>query len=131
MWQPNRSQWAVIWTIAALIVLAWAPADGRSLGVKALNWIADPTHALPDLPPTLPMGLDDDGDAVAAHDAQEQEFYHAYDGGGVTRTRLKMKTFDDPLDPTTEHQVLVGLGVCSALTVWWMDGRKKKTPGHF
>ena len=126
MWQPSRIQWTVIWSVTILILLVWAPKEGRSLGVKALNWIADPAKTLPDLPVTLPMGLDDDGDAVAAHDAAEQEFYRVYDEGGFTRTRMKLKMFEDPLDPTTEHQLLVGLGAISALAVWKMEGTRRR-----
>lgn len=125
MWQPSRTQWTVIWTVTVFILLAWAPQQGQSLGVKALNWIADPTHALPDLPPALPMGLDDDGDAVSAHDALEQEYYRAYDTGGFTRTRLKLKTFEDPFDPTTEHQLLIALGALSVLFVWRLEGSRR------
>lgn len=126
MWSPSRTQWTVIWLVTVLILLAWPPREGRSLGVKAINWIADPTHALPELPESLPMGLDDDGDAVSAHDAQEHEYYRAFDSGGMTRLRLQLKTFEDPFDPTTEHQLLVGLGVVSALVVWQLDTRKKR-----
>ena len=77
MWQPNRPQWAIIWAAAIVLVLGWPPEQGRSLVVKAVNWAVDPAGTLPALPPPLPMGLDDDGDAVAAHDAQEAEYYRA------------------------------------------------------
>jgi hypothetical protein len=127
MWSPSRTQWAVIWVVTVLLLLAWPPSEGRSLGVKAINWLADPTHALPDAPEPLPMGLDDDGDAVAAHDALEQEYYRAYDSGGSTRTRLELKSFEDPLNPVTERQVLVGVGVISALFVWMLETRRGKS----
>ena len=75
MWQPNRAQWSIIWAVAVLVLLAWPPEQGRSLVVKALNWAVDPAGTLPALPPPLPMRLDDNGDAVAAHDAVEAEYY--------------------------------------------------------
>ena len=75
MWQPHRAQWTIIWTVALLAVLAWPPETGRSLLLKAINRAADPAGSLPALPPPLPLGLDDDGDAVSAHDAREAEYY--------------------------------------------------------
>jgi hypothetical protein len=123
MWHPHRSQWAIIWTVAVLLLLAWPPDAGRSLGAKALNWIVDPAGALPTFPPPLPMGLDDDGDAVAAHDALEAEYYRARDASAATRWRMTLKGAADPLDPQTQRQVLVGLAVLSALGVWRLDKR--------
>jgi hypothetical protein len=131
MWHPARSQWTVIWAATVLLLLAWPPSEGKSLGVKALNWIADPADSLPVPPPTLPMGLDDDGDAVAAHDAQEQEYYRVYQSSSSARVRMDLKIAADPLQPTSERQLLVALGVVAALGVWQLEGRKKKTPGHF
>ena len=124
MWQPNRAQWPVIWAAAALIVLAWPPESGRSLLVKAVNRAADPRRALPALPPPLPMSLDDDGDAVSAHDAQEREFYRVYDSTGEARWRMNLRDAGEPLDPSTERQLLVAVGVLSALAVWRLS-----TPG--
>ena len=118
MWQPNRAQWAIIWTVALLLILAWPPDRGRSLGVKALNWIVDPAGALPDLPPPLPMELGDDGDAVTAHDALEAEYYRARNASGITRWRMAMKSARDPIDPTTERQMLIGLAGLSVLAIW-------------
>jgi hypothetical protein len=126
MWSPSRTQWAVIWTVAALIFLAWPPKEGRSFAVRAINWAADPTGSLPDLPPVLPMGLDDDGDAVSAHDAQEQDYYRAYDSGGLTRTRLRLKTMEDPFDVGTERQLLVGVGIAAALAIWQLETRRAR-----
>ena len=77
MWQPNRSQWMVICVAAVVLVAGWPPDKGRSLGVKAINWMVDPAGSLPSLPPPLPMALDDNGDAVAEHDAQGREYYRA------------------------------------------------------
>jgi hypothetical protein len=118
MWQPSRAQWAMICPVAILVVLAWPPDRGRSLGMKAANWVVDPAGALPVFPPPLPMGLDDDGDAVAAHDALETAYYQRRDSSALTRWRIAIKEMRDPLDPQTERQVLVALAVVAALAVW-------------
>jgi hypothetical protein len=121
MWQPNRAQWSIIWTLAIVLVLAWPPAEGKSLGVKLLNWIVDPRDSLPTFPPVLPFGLDDNGDAVAEHDALEQEYYRRYSESSWTRWRMEMKEWSDPFEPATERQVLVGLLVFGALGVWRLN----------
>jgi hypothetical protein len=130
VWQPNRPQWSIIWTLAVLLVLAWPPGEGKSLGAKIVNRLADPTSALPSPPEALPMSLDDDGNAVAAHDALEHEYYEAYNSSGLMRARLTLKDASDPFEPATERQVLIAVGVAGALVIWQLNGRKKKTPGH-
>lgn len=124
MWQPNRAQWIVIVTATALVVLAWPPDTGRSLLLKAVAWTVDPAGALPTLPPPLPMGLDDDGDAVAAHDAQETAYYRARDRSTVTRWRLGMKDARGPFETSTARQLLVGVAAFSALLVLRLNGRR-------
>jgi hypothetical protein len=124
MWQPNRAQWSIIWTVAVLLVLAWPPDKGRSLGAKCVNWAVDPTSSLPILPAPLPMSKDDDGDAVTAHDALEMEYYRVRDRSATTRWRMAMKEADDPFDPSTERQLLVGVAVLSALGVWRINGKR-------
>jgi hypothetical protein len=118
VWQPNRTQWRVILLVALLLIFKWPPDHGRSLGMKVVNWVADPNHSLPALPAPLPIGLDDNGDAVAAHDAEEQEYYRQYSNGGWTQLRMKLRDAGDPFEVTTERQVLVGIAVLSALLVW-------------
>ena len=118
LWQPNKNQWRVIWIVAVFLILGWPPENGRSLGMKMVNWMADPTNALPALPAPLPIGLDDNGDAVAAHDAQESDYYRQYESSRMIRFRLKLKAAGDPFDPSTARQILVGLGILSALVVW-------------
>ena len=108
------------------MLLAWPPGAGKSLGAKATNWLVDPSHALPDLPPPLPIGLDDDGDAVTAHDALEQEYYRVYQSSTSAKLRMDLKEAGDPFDSTTERQMLVAIGVLAALAVWRLDGRKLK-----
>jgi len=125
MWQPRRTQLAIIWPIAIILILAWPPAEGRSLMMKAANWAVDPAGMLPTLPATLPMGLDDNGDAVAAHDAELTEYYRRHDSTPVTRWRMDMKTAEDPFDPVTERQLLVGLAVVGALLVWRLSGQRR------
>ena len=68
MRQPNRVQWIVLSLTAALLVFAWPPerAHGTSLAVTLAHWMIDPAGVLPSLPPPLPPGLGDNGDAVAA-----------------------------------------------------------------
>jgi len=125
MWQPSRAQWAIIWPVAVLLILVWPPDRGKSLGVKAVNWIVDPAGSLPALPPPLPMGLDDDGDAVAAHDGLETAYYHRRDSSTAARWRMAWKEAVDPIDPQTERQLLVALGVLAALAVWRMESNRR------
>ena len=125
MWHPNRAQWYVIWIAAVSVIAAWPPAQSASLGIKAVRWLADPTSALPTLPEPLPMGLGDDGDAVAAHDLEESEYNRLYAGSWMMRTRLQLKAVEDPWDPTTERQILTGLGILSVLGVWRLGSRGK------
>ena len=108
----------VICATAIVLVAGWPPDKGRSLAVKAVNWLADPSGALPALPAALPMGLDDDGNAVAEHDAEARDYYRAYDASRLTRWRMTLKETGEPLDPVTERQLLVGIGVLSALLTW-------------
>src|SRR6476620_7495244 len=118
MWQPNGSQWRMIWTAAIVLILAWPPSDGSSLAAKIARWVVDPAGTLPALPAPLPMGLDDDGDAVAAHDALEAEYYRRRDRSAITRWRMGVKAAHDPFDPTTERQLLVGVAALAALVIW-------------
>jgi hypothetical protein len=129
MWQPNRAQWAVIWSAAALLILAWPPDSGRSLLIKSVNLAADPSGSLPVLPAPLPMGLDDNGDAVAAHDGAEAEYYRRRNASRLTRWRMAWKDTDEPLDPSTERQILIGVAVLSALAVWRLNGRQSRSIG--
>jgi hypothetical protein len=126
MWQPTRVQWSVIAIAAALLVFGWPPDQGHSLGVKAISWLVDPTGSLPILPSPLPMALDDDGDAVAAHDAQEAEYYRIRDRSPILRWRMALKQAGEPLDAATERQLLVGVAVFSALAVWKFDRPAKR-----
>lgn len=99
--------WFAICATVAVLALAWPPDRGPSLLIKGVHWAVDPAGALPALPPPLPPGLGDDGDAVAAHDAIEAEYYRLYNSSAVTRWRMRVKATDTPFDPTTTRQVLV------------------------
>jgi len=125
MWQPNRAQWPVIWIVAVVAILAWPPDSGRSLGVKALSWMADPAGTLPELPPPLPMSLGDDGDAVAAHDALEHAYYQARERSTLTRWRMDLKDAAGPFEPATQRQLVVGMVVLSALGIWRLDAPRR------
>jgi hypothetical protein len=122
----NRAQWSVIWAAAVLLILAWPPDKGRSLATKAVNWAADPSGSLPGMPTPLPMSLDDDGDAVAAHDALEAEYYRFYESSALARWRLALKGANDPLDPSTARQLLTGMMVLSALGVWRLSTANRR-----
>lgn len=118
MLQPNRSQWIVIGITATLLVLAWPPDRGVSLGAKTLHWIVDPAGTLPSLPPPLPPGAGDNGDLVATHDEIEAEYYRLYNSSSWTRWRLEMKEAGDPFEKQTERQGLIALAVAAALLTW-------------
>ena len=127
MWQPNKAQWRIIWIVAVFLIFSWPPDKGRSLGVKVANWIADPRNTLPPMPQPLPIALDDNGDAVTEHDALEAEYYRQYQSSALTRFRMSLKEATDPFEPSTERQILAGIGILSALAVWKIDG-KRLTP---
>ena len=91
--------------------------------MKAVNWVVDPADSLPTFPPPLPMGMGDDGDAVAAHDAAEADYYHARNSSPLTRWRMTLKEARDSLDPQTERQLLVAAAVLAALVIWRLQGK--------
>jgi hypothetical protein len=111
----------IIWSVAVLAVLAWPPQSGRSLGMKLAAWAADPRGSLPEPPPSLPMGMDDDGDAVAEHDMLETAYLQARERSTVTRWRMDVKQASDPFDSSTQRQVVAAVIVLAALSVWRMD----------
>ena len=88
--------------------------------MKILSWAVDPWASLPTPPTPLPMGLDDDGDAVPEHDMLETAYLQARERSTLNRWRMDVKIGGDPLDPTTQRQVLVGFAVAAALAVWRM-----------
>ena len=118
----------MIWIVAIVLVLAWPSSEGASLGIMAVRWAADPWNTLPKIPEPLPMGLGDDGDAVAAHDEQEAEYYRLTAASWTIRTRLRFKAIEDPLPASTQRQVLTGFGILSALGVWRLGVRGR--PGY-
>ncbi len=124
MWQPSRGAWWVIWVAAVLVVLAWPPAEGKSLGLKAAAWLVDPQQHLPRMPPELPMGMGDDGFAVETHDSQLTYYWDTYDSSAWTKFRLDVRDFESPLDPTTERQLLAGIAVFAGLMAWRMSAKK-------
>src|ERR1700752_2933295 len=105
----------MIWLLAVVLILSWPVADGSSLGVQTLRWLADPNDSLPRLPDPLPMGLGDDGDAVAAHDEQRAEYYRLTESSPWIRQRLKIKELVDPREPATQRQVVAAIGILGAL----------------
>ena len=121
MWQPNRAQWRIIWIVAILLILVWPPGQGNSLALKAVHWLADPSNSLPAQPDPLPMGLGDDGDAVAEHDRRLAEYFEFRDASAMNRMRLRLKTAGEPLDPGTERQLLIGVAILAALSVWRLN----------
>ena len=125
MWFPSRPQWTLIWVVSLTLVLTWPPPTGKSLAAKIVNWAVDPSGTLPVFPEPLPRGLDDDGNAVAAHDELERSYYDARDRSRMNRWRMEMKEAGDPFDVATTRQVLVGFAVAAALGVWTLEGRRR------
>jgi hypothetical protein len=121
----NNTQWWFLLIVALVIVFLWPPRDNKSLAVKFVNWAVDPWDELPILPDPLPLGMGDNPDAVYLHDLQTQQYDALYLKGRWTRRRLELKVASDPLDPSTERQVLTGMAVAAAFLAWrW--GRRGK-----
>ena len=114
----NKFTFSVVVVVALTIVSVWPPEDDRSLAVKFVNWIVDPLDALPVLPPQLALGRGDDPEAVEARALQTQQYDALYLKGGWTRRRLELKVARDPINPATERQLLLVIGVVTALFAW-------------
>lgn len=126
MWRPNSLQWRLIWVLAFVIVLFWPSQQSRSLGIKALNWAADPGNTLPRLPGPFSLEDGEDPVAVTAHDAQEAEYNHVYASSRLARLRIHLRDMSDPFEPSTQQQVLAAIGVLGGLLIWRLGGR----PAH-
>lgn len=109
---------------ALLLVALWPPEGGRSLAVQAVRWAADPSGALPVLPEQLPVGMGDDPQAVEVRDEMVRAYDAAWDEGGLTQLRLRMKDARDPLPPATLRQLLLGAGVLLAGIAWRIASRR-------
>lgn len=124
MWQPSNLQWWILVIVALFIVGTWPPSDDKSVAMKLVNWAVDPNDELPVLPPQLGLGAGDDMEAVNARDSVVQRYDALYLEGGWTRWRLLLKVADDPFNKSTTRQMLVAVGVLTALLVWRSAGRK-------
>jgi hypothetical protein len=127
VWQPNSSQWRVIWILAIVMVLFWPGAQDRSLAIKSLNWAADPSGKLPRLPGEFSFSDGDDPFAVADHDAQEAEYYRVYQSSAMARVRMRLRDLPDPFESSTQERVLVAMGVLGAVLVWRLGGRPTRS----
>lgn len=116
--RPTNSQWWFLVVLALLVVFLWPPRDHKSLALKLVNWAVDPWDELPVLPPPLPLRAGDDPQSVDIHDIQTQQYDAVYQKGGWSRMRLLLKVADDPLDPSTERQVLTAMAVVTAFLAW-------------
>ena len=121
MWRPPNSHWWLLVLVVLFVICAWPPADDRSLLLKIVNWAVDPRDTLPVLPDQLALGQGDDPDAVFAHDMQVQQYDALYNKGGWTRRRLLLKVARDPVNPSTERQVLLAVAALAGLVIWRLD----------
>ena len=116
----SRLAWWLLLAVTLGIITIWPPQEHRSLGVQFVNWVVDPAHRLPVLPPQLGFGVGDDPQVVEARDAEVRRYDEAYNAGGWTRLRLRLKVATDPFEPHTERQLLL---LFAALT-WFMTWRR-------
>lgn len=96
---------------------AWPPDNDKSLAAKFVNWAVDPGGELPVLPPQLGYGVGDDPQAVEERDAQVRRYDELYSQGGWTRRRLELKVAGDPLNRSTERQLLLAIAAVAVFAV--------------
>ena len=96
--------------------------------MKLAGWVVDPGGRVPSMPPPLPMGLDDDGNAVSEHDMLENGYLLARERSTITRLRMDVKDGADPFERSTQRQLLIGLAVVAALIVWRLDAGRPAMP---
>ena len=123
VWQPNTLQWRLICVLAVGIVLLWPSQDDRSLGIKAVGWLADPMKTLPQMPPAFSLAGGDDAVEVAAHDEAEEEYLRVYQSSRIAHFRMDLRDMEEPFDPSTERQLLAVIGVVGGLLVWRLGRR--------
>ena len=109
--------------VVLLVIAAWPPDNDRSLAMKMVNWAADPAGTLPILPPQLGYGVGDDPQAVEERDAEVRRYDALYNLGGWTRTRLQLKVARDPVNRSTERQLLLA-GAAIVLFAVWRTGAR-------
>ena len=114
---PTRTgAWVLFLTVLAVIT-AWPPQTGRSLALKLVHVAVDPDGSLPFLPEQLDFGLSDDPQAVDLRDMLVRRYDDALASGPVMRTRLRLKNVTDPLEPSTERQLLLLFTAAVAFSV--------------
>jgi hypothetical protein len=123
VWQPNTLQWRLICVLAVGIVLLWPSQDDRSLGIKAVSWLADPMKTLPQMPPAFSLAGGDDAVEVEAHDEAEEEYLRVYQSSRIAHFRMDLRDMEEPFDPSTERQLLAVIGVVGGLLVWRLGKR--------
>jgi hypothetical protein len=115
---PTTTRWWIVLTVVLLVIVAWPPDRDKSLAVKIVNWAVDPWGVLPILPPQLGLGVGDDPQAVEERDAEVRRYDQLYNQGGWTRRRLELKVASDPLNRSTERQLLLAAAAIALFAVW-------------
>jgi hypothetical protein len=124
----RRPPWPLAAALVAVLALAWPPEQGRSVVVKAINWLADPRGELPRRPAPLARGVDDDADVVTAHDLEEHAYDAMYRESWWSRTRLRLRDAEDPLDPSTERPLLIA--AAALLLAWQSSVFSRRSASH-
>ena len=119
----TNSRWWIVLVVVLVVIAAWPPDRDRSLAVKFVNWAVDPVGDLPILPLQLGLGVGDDPQEVEERDAQVRRYDALYNLGGWTRTRLELKVARDPLNRSTERQLLLGAAAIALFVVWRTGAR--------
>ena len=122
---PTRSMARAV-VVVNSSMLARVPGPAEREATDAESYPADNIAELVGagvLTAPLPIGLDDNGDAVTEHDALEAEYYRQYTSSSFTRLRLRLKSASEPFEPATERQILVGIAVLSVLAIWRLGAK--------
>jgi hypothetical protein len=126
VWQPNASQWRLIFPLGVALVLFWPSAseyDNRSLALKLAGWAADPADTLPHEPSVLSIADEDDVAAIDAQAAQQEQYDKVYKSSAFARLRLRLRDAQEPFDPSTERQILVAVAALGGLLTWRLGSR--------
>lgn len=112
--------------LAAVVVLFWPSEGSRSLAVKSINWLADPSNSLPRQPGQFSLEDGEDPVAVMAHDSEEAEYNRLMANSRMARLRIHLRDMSDPFEPSTQRQLLAAIAVLGALLVWRLGERSTR-----